>query len=64
MAGKRHENIIQRKEISMKHVCWSKKYFLALLLFVYIQSVSQTENVECHINMTSKSRGISITAFG
>ena len=33
MAGKRHSNIIQRKEISIKHVFWSKKIFFSVFVF-------------------------------
>ena len=64
MAGKRHSNIIQRKEISVKHFLAKNIFSVCCCLYTFSHTLSQTENVECHINMTSKSRGISITAFG
>ena len=36
MAGKRHSNIIQRKEISITHVFWSKKYFFGFCVFLLL----------------------------
>ena len=36
MAGKRHSNVIQRKEISIKHVFGAKNIFFSVFVFFVV----------------------------